>query len=175
MTPMPSPIFIDTHIPIYAAGRPHPLREPCVEILSLVVATPHRFVTNAEVFQELLHRYLSIDGMFLGQEIIRSFGSLMHGRIEPIYGGDVLNAASLVSSTRRLGSRGRPGAGDRQRRGSAPGVRRAVGLALQAASRARDPWPPSPIPPSKCLAGPRARIAARASGRWTAPSHRNPA
>ncbi|MCL4540923.1 MAG: hypothetical protein M1396_01050 [Chloroflexi bacterium] len=32
---MTSPIFIDTNIPLYVLGRPHPLREPCSEVLRL--------------------------------------------------------------------------------------------------------------------------------------------
>lgn len=57
---MPSPIFLDANVPIYAAGRPHALKEPCVEVLTRVAERPQAFITDAEVLQELLHRYLAL-------------------------------------------------------------------------------------------------------------------
>ena len=57
---MTLPIFLDTNVPIYAAGRPHALKKPCAQILMLVAERPHAFLTDAEVLQELLHRYLAL-------------------------------------------------------------------------------------------------------------------
>ena len=53
-------VFIDTNVPIYAAGRAHPLKEPCARILLLVAEHSQAFVTDAEVLQELQHRYLAL-------------------------------------------------------------------------------------------------------------------
>ena len=50
--------FIDANVPIYAAGRDHPYREPCIRVLAAVNDNPEAFVANAEVFQEIMHHYL---------------------------------------------------------------------------------------------------------------------
>ena len=50
--------FIDSNVPIYAAGREHLCREPCIRVLAAVNDNPQAFVTDAEVFQEILHHYL---------------------------------------------------------------------------------------------------------------------
>lgn len=52
--------FLDANILMYAAGSAHPLREPCREALKTAVDQEIRLVTDAEVLQEILHRYFSI-------------------------------------------------------------------------------------------------------------------
>ena len=49
--------FVDSNIPMYAAGSDHPLKEPCVSLLRAVATRRIRAVTNVEVCQEILHRY----------------------------------------------------------------------------------------------------------------------
>ena len=53
------PIFIDANVPIYAAGRPQALKEPCARLILLIAEQPAAFVTDAEILQELLHYYRS--------------------------------------------------------------------------------------------------------------------
>lgn len=55
---MSPPVFLDASIPIYAAGRAHPLKDPAVRLVAFVADHPDAFVTDVEVLQELLHRYL---------------------------------------------------------------------------------------------------------------------
>ena len=87
--------FIDANVPIYAVGRGHRYKEPCVRILMMVAEHPQMFFTDAEVLQELVHRYLASGRWALGREVLESFGELMHDRVEPVYaeerspGGDV--------------------------------------------------------------------------------------
>jgi hypothetical protein len=52
--------FLDANILMYAAGAAHPLREPCREALTRAVEQEVSLVTDAEVLQEILHRYFSI-------------------------------------------------------------------------------------------------------------------
>ncbi len=52
---MPPVTFIDANVPIYAAGREHADRGPCIRVLAGVSDNPAAFVTNAEVFQEIMH------------------------------------------------------------------------------------------------------------------------
>jgi len=55
-----SQIFIDVNIPMYAGGSPHPLREPSQQVILAIVAAQLDAVTDAEIFQEILYRYLHI-------------------------------------------------------------------------------------------------------------------
>jgi predicted nucleic acid-binding protein len=52
-----TPIFIDANVPMYASGAPHELKGPCARTLGLVETYPAAFATDAEVLQELLHRF----------------------------------------------------------------------------------------------------------------------
>lgn len=101
-----SPVaFIDTNVPIYATGRPHPLKEPCVQVLFLVSEHPQSFVTDAEVFQELLHRSLSLRVWPQNREMFFEFAGLMHNRVESIRVGDIELAARLADNHEHADSR----------------------------------------------------------------------
>ncbi|MSQ14695.1 MAG: PIN domain-containing protein [Dehalococcoidia bacterium] len=97
--------FIDTNVPIYAAGRPHQLKDPCVQILLLVAEQPQAFTTNAEVLQELIHRYLALRLWPQGREVFRRFTELMRGRVEAVQAVDVERAADLADSFPELAAR----------------------------------------------------------------------
>ena len=97
--------FIDANVPIYAAGRDHPHKEPCGLILGMVAEKPDSFVTNSEVFQELLHRYLATGRWTLGREVVNSFAELMTGRIESVYPQDVLLAAEMADEHQGVSAR----------------------------------------------------------------------
>ena len=88
--------FLDANVPIYAAGRDHPLKESCSRILRIVADDPRPFVTDSEVLQELMHRYLSSGRWTLGREVVRSFAEAMRGRIEPVHAEDVILASELA-------------------------------------------------------------------------------
>ena len=53
-------VFIDTAVPMYAAGGDHPLRVPCGRILAMIKQGDLDAVTSIEVVQEIAHRFLSI-------------------------------------------------------------------------------------------------------------------
>src|ERR1700692_916376 len=57
-------IFIDSNIPMYVIGRPHPHREGAQRLLERAAVAGERLVTDAEVLQEILHRY---DALTLAQ------------------------------------------------------------------------------------------------------------
>jgi predicted nucleic acid-binding protein len=100
-----SAIFIDANIPLYATGRPHPLRAPCVQILSLVADRPDAFVTDAEVLQQLVRRDLALHLWPEGKEVLIRFMRLMRDRIEPMFADDVETAASLAERYPGLSAR----------------------------------------------------------------------
>ncbi len=97
--------FIDANVPIYASGRENPNKQPCAQVLMLAAEHPMSFVTDAEVLQELLHRYLASERWALGREVLNSFAEVMRERIEPVYAEDIDLAAKLADSHRGISAR----------------------------------------------------------------------
>lgn len=89
-------LFLDANIPTYAAGRSHPLKEPCKEVLVLAARRPDAFFTNAEVLQELLHRYLTFKRLQHGKRVVEDFAAVMEGSVEGVLAEDVLLACRLA-------------------------------------------------------------------------------
>jgi predicted nucleic acid-binding protein len=54
-------IFIDSNVPMYLVGAPHPHKEDSERLLERCVEENQRLVTDAEVFQEILHRFVAMD------------------------------------------------------------------------------------------------------------------
>ena len=52
-------IFVDSNVPMYLVGTPHPNRER-IEVF-LRQRPDEDYVTSAEVYQEILHRYAAIN------------------------------------------------------------------------------------------------------------------
>ncbi len=98
-------IFLDTNIPVYAAGSAHPLKEPCARVITFAAANPQAFVTDVEVLQELLHRYLATKRWAEGRRVLEYFTDLMAGRIVPLYAEDVARAASFADAHPRMPAR----------------------------------------------------------------------
>ena len=53
-------IFIDSNVPMYLIGAPHPHKDRVRELLDRLIEARERFVTDVEVYQEILHRYTAI-------------------------------------------------------------------------------------------------------------------
>ena len=53
-------IFVDSNIPMYLVGAPHPHKTDAQRLLEKLIADRERLVTDAEVLQEILHRYVAI-------------------------------------------------------------------------------------------------------------------
>jgi predicted nucleic acid-binding protein len=54
-------ILIDSNIPMYLVGAPHPHKTDAQRLLEKLVSERQRLVTDAEVLQEILHRYVAIN------------------------------------------------------------------------------------------------------------------
>lgn len=50
--------LVDTNVPMYAGGVDHPLREPSRRVVLAIVGGTIDVVTDSEVPQEILYRYL---------------------------------------------------------------------------------------------------------------------
>lgn len=53
-------IFVDSNVPMYLVGAPHPHKVDAQQLLERAIADGERLVTSAEVLQEILHRYVAI-------------------------------------------------------------------------------------------------------------------
>lgn len=53
-------IFVDSNVPMYLVGADHPHKADARRLLERLVSERVRLVTDAEVFQEILHRYVAI-------------------------------------------------------------------------------------------------------------------
>ena len=102
---MSQAVFLDVNVPIYASGREHPNKEPCARILTMAAEHPQSFVTNSEILQELLHRYLALQRWALGREVVKGFAEVMHDRIEPVYAEDIGAAADLADRYQTVSAR----------------------------------------------------------------------
>ncbi len=53
-------IFIDSNVPMYLVGAPHPNKHRTIAGLTQLALDGERFITDVEVYQEILHRYTAI-------------------------------------------------------------------------------------------------------------------
>ncbi len=54
-------ILLDSNVPMYLIGAEHPHKVDARRLLERVIAENHRLITDAEVLQEILHRYVAIN------------------------------------------------------------------------------------------------------------------
>ena len=54
-------IFVDSNIPMYLVGAAHPRKVDAQRLVERALADGERLVTDVEVLQEILHRYVAID------------------------------------------------------------------------------------------------------------------
>jgi uncharacterized protein len=54
-------ILVDSNIPMYLVGASHPHKADAQRLLESLISDRQRLVTDAEVLQEILHRYTAID------------------------------------------------------------------------------------------------------------------
>lgn len=76
--------FLDTNVFLYAAGRPHPLKAPCVAVLQRVAQDAIDAVTSTEVLQEILHRFWSTSNLPQGLMLARLAVDQVAGEVLPV-------------------------------------------------------------------------------------------
>jgi predicted nucleic acid-binding protein len=93
-------IFIDSNLPMYLVGGAHPHKVDSQLILERLVAAGERLVTDAEVVQEILHRYSAIERRDAIQPAIDVLLEIVD-EILPIERTEVLRAAAFVTGRER--------------------------------------------------------------------------
>jgi uncharacterized protein len=97
-------IFVDSNIPMYLVGAPHPHKIDAQRLLERAVAAGERLVSDAEVLQEILHRYVAIDR----RDAIQPAIDVLLGVVDevfPIELADVERAKTIILGKRRLSAR----------------------------------------------------------------------
>jgi uncharacterized protein len=90
-------IFVDSNIPMYLIGAAHPHKTEAQVILERLIAAGQRLVTDAEVLQEILHRYTAISRR-------EAIGPALQVTLEmvdeviPIGKAEVLRAAEIIQN-----------------------------------------------------------------------------
>ncbi len=54
------PYFLDANVLMYAIGKAHPCKAPCIQVLERIEDETIHVVSSVEVLQEILHRYRSL-------------------------------------------------------------------------------------------------------------------
>jgi uncharacterized protein len=97
-------IFIDSNIPMYLVGAPHPHKADAQRLLEKLISERERLVTDAEVFQEILHRYVAIDRR---DAIQPAFDALLGvvDQVLPVDAAAVNRAKEVVLGRRKISAR----------------------------------------------------------------------
>ena len=97
-------IFVDSNVPMYLIGAEHPFKADARRAIEDAIAAGEVLCTDAEVFQEMLHRYRAIDR---ADAIDAGFAALL-GIVDvtyPIELSDVERARRLLRTTPALSAR----------------------------------------------------------------------
>lgn len=96
--------LIDTNVPMYLVGADHPNKMAAMRLLERAATNRERLVTDAEVFQEILHRYVAIDR----RDAIEPTFAVLNGLVDevfPITAAVVERAKTVVLGYRGLTAR----------------------------------------------------------------------
>lgn len=97
-------ILVDSNVPMYLVGAPHPHKADAQRLLERCVTDDERLVTDAEVLQEILHRYAAIGRR---DAIAPAFEALLGvvDEVFPIELRDAERAKDVLLASPRLSAR----------------------------------------------------------------------
>ena len=96
-------IFVDANVPMYLVGGDHPNKTTVMGLLPILTATGEQFVTDVEVYQEILHRYHAtqrrevVDAAFEALDDLVS-SILVFERDDVLEANDILDSAPGLSA-----------------------------------------------------------------------------
>lgn len=97
-------IFVDSNIPMYLVGAPHPNKDAARRVLEQAIERGDRLVTDAEVLQEILHRYHAVRRPdAIGPAFDAVLGVV--DEVFPVELADVRSARELLTGGRSLSAR----------------------------------------------------------------------
>ena len=96
--------FLDSNIPMYLVGGAHSKKTDSQILVERAIAGGERLVTDAEVLQEILHRYVAIDRREAIGPAIQLTLEIVDD-VFPIEKADVLRASEIVQNRAHLSAR----------------------------------------------------------------------
>ena len=97
-------ILIDSNVPMYLVGADHPHKVDARRLLEKLIVDGERLVTDAEVLQEILHRYVAIARRDAIQPALDALLTIVD-EVLPIEAADVLAARDVLLGTPALSAR----------------------------------------------------------------------
>jgi predicted nucleic acid-binding protein len=97
-------IFVDSNVPMYLVGADHPHKVDARRVLERLVAEGERLITDVEVFQEILHRFVALqrrDAIQPTFDVLRD----VVDEVLSIHDADVERAKTIVLGRARLSAR----------------------------------------------------------------------
>jgi predicted nucleic acid-binding protein len=97
-------ILVDSNVPMYLIGAAHPHKVDAQRLLEKLISGRERLVTDAEVLQEILHRYVAIDR----RDAIQSAYDALLAVVDEVLAVDLpaaQRAKEIVLGNRRLSAR----------------------------------------------------------------------
>ena len=95
-------IFVDSNVPMYLVGAPHRNRDRIAKFLGAHAASD--YVTSAEVYQEIVHRYVAVDRRGAIVDAFRFLDDLVT-MVFPISREDVSVAHTIADEQHALSAR----------------------------------------------------------------------
>ena len=97
-------ILVDSNVPMYLVGTAHPHKVDAQRLLERAITDGKRLVTDAEVLQEILHRYRAINRIDAIQPAVDALLGVVD-EVFPIEERDALTAQDILLGSRMLSSR----------------------------------------------------------------------
>lgn len=97
-------IFVDSNVPMYLVGADHPHKADARRLLEHAVSEGAKLVSSAEVFQEILHRYVALSR----RDAIQPAWDALMGVVDevfPVEPQDVDRARAIVLARHQLSAR----------------------------------------------------------------------
>jgi uncharacterized protein len=97
-------ILLDSNVPMYLVGAPHPHKADARRLIETAISAGERLVTDAEVLQEILHRYVAIER----RDAIQPAFDAVLGVVDEVFSvtaPDVERAKAIVLGKQRLSAR----------------------------------------------------------------------
>ncbi len=97
-------VFVNSNVPMYVAGRDHPLREPARRFLARAQAGEVDICTSTEVLQEILYRYTALKRHDLAASVYDLFVQVCP-TVLPVTLADTDLAKALLSTGQGVSAR----------------------------------------------------------------------
>ena len=97
--------FLDANVPMYAVGREHRYKAPCLRILEAVATRDLDGVSSSEVVQEILHRFFSLGEREKALSVAADFLALLRQGILSVGVADMAEVLEIARSYPQLSAR----------------------------------------------------------------------